>query len=274
MAACILIVEDNPTNLELMTYLLTAYGHRVVTAADGEEGVTAAAEHGPDLIVCDVHMPRLDGYGVARRLKADPELARIPLLAVSALAMVGDREKILATGFDGYIAKPIEPEAFVAEVETFLHPTQHAGPLPADDGAAPEPPPCTVLPQRQGTVLLVDDSLSNRSFIESTLVPFGYGVVTVGSVQDALERMKTWLPDLVLSDIHMPGESGFDFLAAMQADERLKDIPFAFISSSMTRDSERAIRRALAEHVKFIERPIEPQRLLAEVNDSLTKKGG
>lgn len=274
MAARILIVEDNQTNLELMTYLLTAYGHRVLTAGDGEEGLAAVAAHRPDLIVCDVHMPKLDGYAVAHRLKADPELARIPLLAVSALAMVGDREKILATGFDGYIAKPIEPEAFVAEVEAFLHPDQHTAPPTALRGAAAPSPPSAAAPQRQGTILLVDDSAANRSLIESTLLPFGYAVSAVGSVQDALARMRTAAPDLVLSDIHMPGESGFDLLTAMQADERLRGIPFAFISSSLQRDNERALRRALGGKVRFIERPLEPQRLLAEIEHCIGKGSG
>jgi CheY-like chemotaxis protein len=81
-----------------------------------------AAEEMPDLILCDVHLPKLDGVGVAAMLKGDARLRHIPLLAVTALAMAGDRERLLAAGFDGYIAKPIEPEQFVAELEPFLAP--------------------------------------------------------------------------------------------------------------------------------------------------------
>src|SRR5437868_1108483 len=103
----ILVIEDNPTNLELMTYLLNAFGHTTLSASDGEEGVEVALRTRPDLILCDLALPKLDGFGVARRLKADPDLKDVPLIAVTASAMVGDRDKVIAIGFDGYITKPI-----------------------------------------------------------------------------------------------------------------------------------------------------------------------
>ncbi|MHB9025533.1 MAG: response regulator [Armatimonadota bacterium] len=120
MPGRILVIEDNPTNLELMVYLLQAFHHTVFTASDGEEGIQITIRHLPDLIICDVHLPNVDGYAVARRLKEHPLLRRIPLIAVTALAMVGDRDKVLAAGFDGYIAKPITPEVFVKQVEAYL----------------------------------------------------------------------------------------------------------------------------------------------------------
>jgi CheY-like chemotaxis protein len=118
--AHMLIIEDNAANLELMTYLLDAFGHSVRVAHDGVEGLAAIQADPPDVIICDIQLPRLDGFEVARRLKADLTLCHIPLVAVTALAMVGDRDRILASGFDGYIAKPIEPEQFVRQVEAFL----------------------------------------------------------------------------------------------------------------------------------------------------------
>ena len=120
MASRILVIEDNPTNLELMTYLLKAFGHTTIAAHDGEEGVRAALSSTPDLILCDLALPKLDGYGVARCVKEEPTLKHIPLIAVTAAAMVGDRDKVIATGFDGYISKPITPETFVAEVESYI----------------------------------------------------------------------------------------------------------------------------------------------------------
>src|SRR5258708_7169802 len=120
MSSRILIIEDNPANLELMTYLLKAFGHVPLTAQDGEEGLATARRQKPDLIVCDIQLPGMNGHAVAREVKADPALRGIPLVAVTAFAMVGDRDKVLASGFDGYISKPIDPETFVAQVETFL----------------------------------------------------------------------------------------------------------------------------------------------------------
>jgi CheY-like chemotaxis protein len=116
----ILVIEDNAANMELMTYLLTAFGHTTIEAIDGEAGIEAALRTVPDLILCDLAMPKLDGFGVALRLKADPALRHIPLIAVTASAMAGDRARVNAVGFDGYITKPITPETFVGEVESYL----------------------------------------------------------------------------------------------------------------------------------------------------------
>ncbi len=120
MKGRVLVIEDNAANLDLMTYLLRAFGHSVLIARDGEEGIAVATETRPDLILCDVGLPGLDGYGVARHLKSDATLRTVPLVAVTASAMVGDRDKVLAAGFDGYISKPIAPESFVSEIETYL----------------------------------------------------------------------------------------------------------------------------------------------------------
>ncbi len=120
MPARILVIEDNPANLELMSYLLRAFGHAALIARDGGSGLHLVEAERPDLIICDIHLPVMDGYEVARHIKSHPAMLRIPLLAVTALAMIGDRERILAAGFDGYLAKPIEPETFIAQAEAFL----------------------------------------------------------------------------------------------------------------------------------------------------------
>lgn len=118
--ARVLLIEDNLTNLELMAYLLTAFGHSLIVATDGIEGVALAQSEQPQIVVCDIQLPSIDGFEVARQIKRSPQLAAIPLVAVTALAMVGDRDRILSGGFDGYISKPIDPETFVAQVEHFL----------------------------------------------------------------------------------------------------------------------------------------------------------
>ncbi len=120
MSARILVIEDNTANLELMTYLLNAFGHFTISARDGEAGLETALREPLDLIICDIELPKLNGYEIARQLKQHPDLRKIPLVAVTAYAMVDDREKVLSVGFDGYISKPIEPELFVGQVEAFL----------------------------------------------------------------------------------------------------------------------------------------------------------
>lgn len=120
MPGRILIIEDNPPSLQLMSYLLEAFGYTVITASDGADGLELARRQVLDLIICDIHLPRVDGYEVARRLKGHPALSRIPLVAVTALAMVGDRDRILAAGFDGYIDKPIDPQKFSEQVRSLI----------------------------------------------------------------------------------------------------------------------------------------------------------
>jgi two-component system cell cycle response regulator len=121
MPARILVIEDNTANLELMTYLLKAFGHFTMAERDGEAGLETAFRESLDLIICDIELPKLNGYEVARQLKKHPTLRHIPLVAVTAYAMVDDRDKVLSVGFDGYISKPIEPELFVGQVESFLN---------------------------------------------------------------------------------------------------------------------------------------------------------
>ena len=122
MGARILVVEDNSTNLELMQYLLRAFGHVTLAARDGAAGVHRALEEHPDLILMDLQLPGMDGFEAARLIKEASELKEIPIVAVTSSTSIGDRNRVLGRGFDGYIAKPITAETFVAQVESFLRP--------------------------------------------------------------------------------------------------------------------------------------------------------
>ena len=122
MSARVLVIEDNAPSLELMIYLLESFGHMPIGARDGEEGIQVARSEQPDLILCDVQLAAMDGHEVCRRLKSDPALHSIPLVALTAYAMVGDREKMLAEGFDGYLSKPVNPEQVMDQLAPFLSP--------------------------------------------------------------------------------------------------------------------------------------------------------
>lgn len=120
MKTKILLIEDNEQNRYLATFLLTQHGHEVVAAENGPLGIELAEKIQPHLILLDIQLPGMDGYAVARALKSDARLRAIPIVAVTSYAMVGDREKVLASGAEGYIEKPINPETFVQEIESFL----------------------------------------------------------------------------------------------------------------------------------------------------------
>jgi two-component system cell cycle response regulator DivK len=118
--ATILMVEDNPTNMRLAAYVLESAGHRVLTAADAETGLTLARASLPDLILMDIQLPGMDGLAATAHLKADPATRAIPVIALTALAMKGDEERIRAAGCDGYIAKPMNYRELLSTIAAWL----------------------------------------------------------------------------------------------------------------------------------------------------------
>ena len=115
----ILLIEDTPHHRYLACFLLRARGWEVIEAEDGPDGLRVAADVAPAVILLDIQLPGMDGYEVARRLRANPSLAEVPIIAVTSYAMPGDREQCLAAGCTGYIEKPIDPEHFAEEVERY-----------------------------------------------------------------------------------------------------------------------------------------------------------
>lgn len=120
MTQSILVVDDNPSNLKLFTFLLTLPGYEVTTAADAQQALEVLGRLVPDLIIMDLQLPDVDGLTLTRRLKADPRMKNIPIVAVTASAMKGDEEKARAAGVDGYMSKPVEKRAFRAMVASYL----------------------------------------------------------------------------------------------------------------------------------------------------------
>jgi two-component system, cell cycle response regulator DivK len=114
--ACVLVVEDNASNLKLATFLLESAGHTVLSARDAEVGLSLAREEQPALILMDIQLPGMDGLQATAVLKGDPVTRSIPVVALTALAMKGDEERIRAAGCDGYIAKPLSYKQFLATV--------------------------------------------------------------------------------------------------------------------------------------------------------------
>jgi CheY-like chemotaxis protein len=120
MGARLLLVEDTPQSMQLMTYLLRAYGHSVTEALSGEQAVACAAAARPELVVLDLQLPGIDGYQTLVALREAAGLTGVPVIAVTSFARLGDRERALDAGFDHYLTKPIDPETFVPELEAFL----------------------------------------------------------------------------------------------------------------------------------------------------------
>ena len=119
----ILVVEDNDMNMQLVEFLLEEGGYEIVKAASGEEALAIARDEAaaaPDLILMDIHLPGMDGLSVVRAMKTDDRTRRIPILALTAHAMRGDKDRFLEAGCDGYISKPIDVKTFISSIEQYL----------------------------------------------------------------------------------------------------------------------------------------------------------
>jgi two-component system cell cycle response regulator len=272
MAIRILIIEDHAPNLELMTYLLTAFGHTALEAGDGLSGLEMAERERPDLIICDIQLPDINGYEIASRLKRDVRMRDTPLIAITALAMVGERERALQAGFDGYISKPITPETFVAEVESFLNDEQRprkTSPAAAvPNGEVQHRPPTQELVAWRATILVVDNTQSNLELARSIFEPSGYRLLLAEDVEEAMALARQMRPDLVLSDVNMPEASGLELVLRIKSDPKLADVPVILISATLPRDTRDDLILATGAS-KFLRRPIDPPVLLREIEDCL-----
>jgi CheY-like chemotaxis protein len=117
----VLIAEDNAVNRELLRELLEMRGYTVVEACDGEEALSMIEQAQPDLLLLDIGMPVLDGFAVVGKIRENPKVAQLPVVAVTAYAMQGDREKILSAKFDGYLSKPVNSQALAEELDRLLN---------------------------------------------------------------------------------------------------------------------------------------------------------
>jgi two-component system cell cycle response regulator len=191
------------------------------------------------------------------------------MIAVTAYAMVGDRDKVIAAGFDAYISKPIQAETFAKQMEALLSPDKRSKGTPQSHEmtVAPSSPSQT----KRAVILVVDDSQINLSLICGALEPSGYRVVAVDSVDVAMHEAHRNTFDLILSDLHMPENSGFEFLRRVKNDPNLQFVPFIlFTASTDPGNGQRECALALGA-ATFLYRPIEPSRLLLEIEECLVK---
>lgn len=269
MCARVLVVDDDPVNADLIAYLLKAFGHHPILALGGEAALQEAVASVPDLVLCDIEMPGIDGFEIVRRLRADERFASTQIVGVTALAMVGDREKVLTAGFDGYLTKPIAPETFVTEIEKYL-PAGMAGlasprQTRSEERLQPHLPATAPPPRRNaGYALVVDDTEPNLQLMRHLIGAFGVEVRTAASADEALRIARTTPPGLIISDIHMPGRSGIDLLQAARSDPALKHVPFLLISSTTATAEE---RRQAAECGAdgLLLRPLDAETMLAQL---------
>ena len=245
------MVEDNEKNMKLFRDVLTATGYRTLEATTGESAVALATEHAPDLVLMDIQLPDIDGVEALARLRADQRTASIPVVALTAQAMHGDRERFLAAGFDGYLSKPVDIVELVGAVRKHCN----GGGTMSDNG--------------KPTILVVDDVPENVRLLEAVLTPRGYHVVSATDGKTALELVASASPDLVLLDVVMPGMDGYAVCSELRENEETAVLPVIMITSSIGHEKTRAIEAGADD---FIPKPFNHQELLTRVKSLLRIK--
>jgi GAF domain-containing protein/CheY-like chemotaxis protein/anti-sigma regulatory factor (Ser/Thr protein kinase) len=232
----VLVIDDEAAVRDLMQRFLTREGFRVVTAAGGEEGLRRARELRPDTITLDVMMPGMDGWAVLSALKADPQIADIPVVM---LTIVDDKNMGYALGAADYLTKPIDRERLVTALR------RH---------------------RRDRPVLVVDDDAEIRQLLRRMLEPEGYTVVEAENGRVALERLREISPSVVLLDLMMPEMDGFAFVTEFRRHEPWRAIPIVVITAKdLTRDDRERLNG-------YVEKILQKgaygrEQLLAEVRD-------
>jgi len=230
------VIDDEAAVRDLMQRFLTKEGFRVVTAAGGEEGLRRARELRPDAITLDVMMPGMDGWAVLSALKADPDVADVPVIM---LTIVDDRNLGYALGASDYLTKPIERDRLVTVLK------QH---------------------RRDRPVLVVDDDAGLRQLLRRMLEPEGYAIAEAENGRVALERLRDVSPSVILLDLMMPEMDGFEFVAELRRHEAWRAIPVVVITA---RDLSRDDHERLNGYVQKILQKGEHGRdqLLSEVRE-------
>ena len=260
MSARILLVEEDWENLELMRFLLRSHGYEAITSSEGRSAAAVAERHMPDLVVCELQMPDVDGYQILANIRSSKLLAGIPVVALAAIAEPAEAQRVYAAGFQGHIVKPIAPNSFAEEVARHL-----PGRLRQREAGA----------SRRGdsgrSILVVDDLRENLELVEIVLQHLGYDVTLALGKRDALRTLRSQRPDVIMSDVRMHDGDGYELLREVSLDLALSIIPFILITSA-AKDEEERLRGLDMGADRYLFRPITPNTLRNEIEACIRER--
>ncbi len=213
-AASILVLDDNPTNLKLVSDILLYEGYNVSEAMDAEKAQQLIDAQPFDLVLLDIALPGMDGLTFTRKLRADSKTRSLMIVALTAFAMTGDEQRARDAGCDAYITKPIDTRRFPGQVADFLKQKRQQ--------------PVSRIGMK---ILVIEDTPSERKLAQLVLTGAGHEVSGVEAAEQALVQVKQDPPDLILLDLHLPGLDGIAFARLLKSDPATRDILIVALTS-------------------------------------------
>ncbi len=274
----VLIVDDNPNNLKLLTKILKESGYKVKASTSGKFALQAVHVSPPDLILLDVMMPEMDGYEVCRELKLNPDTADIPVIFISALSYIKAKLKAFEAGGVDYVNKPFNEAEVLARVNAHvsLRKTiqqlkskkgKRTGDLLKEETDKQKQEPRHIS-KRDKLLLLVDDNPINLKLLTKMLQENGYKIKACTSGKFALQAVQATPPDLILLDIMMPEMDGYEVCRQLKLEADTADIPVIFISALSETDDK--LKAFAAGSVDYVSKPFQEAEVLARVKTHLT----
>jgi len=264
----ILIVEDAPEMRKLVRIILEPAGYTAVEAGDGQAGIEMARQERPDLILMDLSLPVMNGWDATRAIKSDADLRHTPVVALTAHAMQGDRERALGAGCDAYLTKPIDDELLLRTITDLL---SQPATQPAQSPSLvrrPGPQPIGWEATGKETILAVDDNPQLLSLLTAKLQGAGYHVQPAASGEEALAIIEQQPPDLVILDVMLPDHSGYQVTEAIKRDPLLPFIPVILLTAG-TIDREQGLEVGADD---FLAKPVDSVELLVRVRSLMRFK--
>lgn len=248
MAARILIVDDNALNRKLAGDLLEIEGHEVWYCEDAEQALQRlAGPELPDLVLMDISLPGMDGLTLTRRLRSEPRMANMPIVAVTAYAMKGDEQKALDAGCNGYITKPIDTRRLPGQLAPFLAARADA-----------QPPGLSVM--------VVEDHHFDLKLAGDRIRLSGHVALDNITAEQAIESLETSRPDVILLDLNLPGMNGLSFVQLLKNDPKTRNLPIVAITSFP--DEFRREQLLAAGCAAFVVKPVDMAELLRQLENA------
>ena len=232
----VLIIEDEEALLSVLEHKLTREGYEVSLARDGEQGLEQIKAIKPEVVLLDILMPKLDGFGVLAKLHSDGLISTLPVIVISNSGQPVEIDRALKLGARDYLVKAeFSPEEVVEKVRKVLS----GPPAVSEEGEAISilPPSASSPAKSQSArILIIEDDQFLRDLMERKLIKEGFVVETAIEGESGLQKIKSWRPDLVLLDIILPGLDGFSILEKVKADASVASIPVILLTNLGQRD--------------------------------------